>query len=177
MRWSLLRIQLIPNYSYMLWPNCWFSMDFGDLSSTGTPPPPAHLLSIRSPGLISSLTMLSQTGSQLLFSFSFLFPSQAPAALLSLLSLYLPDSPRLVSHAAFVARLSQVHDREASYCQGKSPEDDVCHPLFLLLSSVGLCGVKEGRLSRESIVPQTFLSCSFKWFHQNFTVLWRRYYS
>lgn len=140
------------------------------------PPPPSDLLSIRSPCLISSLTMLSQRGSQLLSSFSFLFPSQAPAALLSLLwSLDLPDSPRLLSHGAFVAQLCQVCDREASYRQGKTPEDDVCCPLFLLLSSVGLGGVKEGRLSGESIFPKTFLSCSFKWFLRDFTDLWRSY--
>lgn len=114
------------------------------------PRPPPHLLSIQSPGLISSLTMLSQRGSQLLSSFSFLFPPQAPAALLSRLwCLGLPDDPRLMSCATFVAQLSQVRDREASYCRGKTPK--MVSALFLLLSSVGLCGVKEGRLSRESI--------------------------
>lgn len=151
MRWSLLRIQLIPDYSYVLWPNCWFSMDFGDLSCADHPAP-LHLAAIRSPGPISSLAMLSQRGSQLLSSFSFLFPSQALAALLYLLcSLNLPDSPRIRSPTAFGAQLSRVRDRGASDCQGRTLEK-MMSP-FLLPSAVGVCRVKEGRWTRGRIFP------------------------
>lgn len=44
----------------------------------------------------------------------FLFVSLSAPALLSVLcSLDSPDSPRVLSHAAFVSQLSQISDREA----------------------------------------------------------------
>lgn len=79
-------------------------MDFGDLSSA-----PPHLLSIRSHGLISSFARLSQRGSQLLSSLPFLFPYQAPAALLSLLcSLTVQDS---CLDTAFLSYLRSVIEK------------------------------------------------------------------
>lgn len=77
---SVLHLWLIPNYSYVLQPNCWFSVDFGNL----THPPPPSLLPIRSHGL--------GQGFPAALLISKFVPHQTPAALLCSL-LFAPASP------------------------------------------------------------------------------------
>ena len=148
MRWSPLRIQLIPNYSYILGPNCWFSMDFGDRSSAPrlhpTLPTP-NLLSIRSPGLISSLARLSRRGSQLLYSFLLLFPYWAPDALPSAV---FPASPGFLSDSSFLSYHRLVIEK---LVKANSVEDGVC--CSLLLWNEGM------EMNRESVlVIQSWLT-------------------
>lgn len=170
MRWSLLRIQLIPNYSYMLWPNCWFSMDFGDLSSA--PPPPFVVHPVPWPGFLSRQAFSEGFPAALLI---FIFVSLSGPCYFAFSAVFpwIPDSAGFLSDSAFVSQLSQMSGRETSYPLGEnSTEGDVCCSLLTPLSSLGLCGTKEWRQSRARVFPQTFPSCSFSWFLQDVTVLW-----
>lgn len=146
MRWSPLRIQLIPNYSYMLGPNCWFSMDFGDLSSASRrhtsplapfvvhPVPKAWFPLL--PDFLRGVPSCSPH-----FYFCFLIGPQLLCPLLC-------SPPGFLSDSSFVSYLKLVIEK---LVKENSVEDDVC--CSLLLWNEGM------KRSRESVlVIQSWLT-------------------
>ena len=145
-KWSLLRIQLIPNYSYMLGPNCWFSMDFGDLSSA-----PPHLLSIRSHGLISSFRQAFSEGFPAALLISIFVSLSGPCCFA--FSAVFPDSPGFLSDTAFLSYLRSVIEKLVT-CWGKTLWKMMsAAPCF---SSVifGLLWNEGVEISRERVFPK-----------------------
>ena len=184
MRWSLLRIQLIPNFIhasaklliiYGLW-RPFLLLPPHPHTICCPPSSLARLLSRQapfSPG--PSVARPSRRDSQLLSSFSFLCSYQTPVALLSLLcSLSLPDIPRSLSHTILVSQFSQISDVETSSLSGEdwqvmsaAPCFSSCHPWAFVEWS--------GDWVEKGLVLKHFQAC--KWFLQDFTILWGRYYS